>query len=120
MQANEIERATQRLKDEMVQRILEEIKRSVHSIHDKALAEYRRAYESRHKILNGFMPFWRSLDKTLAQADRVIVLDHGRIVERGTHRALLAREGEYARMWALQQEAARAEAALAQARTLPG
>jgi len=56
--------------NEMVQRILEEIKRSVHSIHDKALADYRRAYESRHKILNGFMPFWRSLDKTFGQVDQ--------------------------------------------------
>src|SRR5713101_9510964 len=56
--------------NEMVQRILEEIKRSVHSIHDKALADYRRAYESRHKILNGFMPFWRSLDKTFGQVDK--------------------------------------------------
>src|SRR5437667_4118841 len=56
--------------NEMVKRILEEIKRSVHSIHDKALAEYRRAYESRHKILNGFMPFWRSLDKTFGQVDK--------------------------------------------------
>src|SRR5207245_9896592 len=54
----------------MVQRILEEIKRSVHSIHDRALAEYRRAYESRHKILNGFKPFWRSLDKTFGQVDK--------------------------------------------------
>src|SRR2546427_6556214 len=56
--------------NEMVQRILEEIKRSVHGIHDKALGEYRRAYESRHKILNGFMPFWRSLDKTFGQVDQ--------------------------------------------------
>ena len=56
--------------NEMVQRILEEIKRSVHTIHDKALGEYRRAYESRHKILNGFMPFWRSLDKTFGQVDQ--------------------------------------------------
>jgi hypothetical protein len=56
--------------NEMVQRILEEIKRSVQSIHDKAIAEYRRAYESRHKILNGFMPFWRSLDKTFGQVDK--------------------------------------------------
>src|SRR5258705_11165377 len=54
----------------MVQRILEEIKRSVNTIHDKALNEYRRAYESRHKILNGFMPFWRSLDKTFGQVDK--------------------------------------------------
>jgi len=55
---------------EMVKRILDEIKRSVDSIHAKALDEYRRAYQSRHKILNGFMPFWRSLDKTLGQVDK--------------------------------------------------
>ena len=51
-------------------RVLEEINRSINTIHDKTLAEYRRAYESRHKILDGFMPFWRSLDKTLGQVDR--------------------------------------------------
>jgi hypothetical protein len=56
--------------NELVVRVLEEINRSIRQIHDKTLAEYRRAYESRHKILDGFMPFWRSLDKTLAQADR--------------------------------------------------
>jgi len=56
--------------NELVVRVLEEINRSIKQIHDKTLAEYRRAYESRHKILDGFMPFWRSLDKTLAQADR--------------------------------------------------
>jgi hypothetical protein len=56
--------------NEMVQRVLEEINRSVTSIHDKALADYRRAYETRHKILEGFMPFWRSLDKTMAQVDK--------------------------------------------------
>lgn len=56
--------------NEMVQRVLDEIRRSVDAIHDKALAEYRRAYHSRHRILEGFMPFWRSLDKTLARVDR--------------------------------------------------
>ena len=55
---------------EMVLRVLEEINRSVNSIHDKAIAEYRRAYESRHKILEGFMPFWRSLDRNLAQVEK--------------------------------------------------
>jgi hypothetical protein len=54
----------------MVQRLLEESKRSVEGIHAKTLGEYRRAYESRHKILNGFMPFWRSLDKTFGQVDK--------------------------------------------------
>ena len=56
--------------NEMVQRLLEEIKRSVEGIHAKTLGEYRRAYESRHKILNGFMPFWRSLDRTFGQVDK--------------------------------------------------
>jgi hypothetical protein len=56
--------------NELVQRVLEEINRSIKEIYEKTLGEYRNAYEERHKILNGFMPFWRSLDKTLAQADQ--------------------------------------------------
>src|ERR671937_1682723 len=56
--------------NELVLRVLEEIKRSVNSIHDKAIGEYRKAYETRHKILEGFMPFWRSVDKNLAQVEK--------------------------------------------------
>jgi ATP-binding cassette, subfamily B, heavy metal transporter len=41
---------------------------------------------------------------TVVDADQILVLDQGRIVERGTHRALLQRGGPYAGMWALQQE----------------
>jgi len=37
-------------------------------------------------------------------ADEIIVLDQGRIVERGKHGALLARAGAYAQMWMLQQQ----------------
>ncbi len=55
---------------ELVLKILEEIKRSVTGIHDKALAEYRRAYEGRHRILEGFMPFWRSVDRNLSQVEK--------------------------------------------------
>jgi ATP-binding cassette subfamily B protein len=40
---------------------------------------------------------------TIVDADQIIVMDHGRIVERGTHGQLLDREGVYARLWALQQ-----------------
>lgn len=43
---------------------------------------------------------------TIMDADKIIVLDQGHIVERGRHPELLARGGEYARMWALQQQEA--------------
>ncbi len=39
---------------------------------------------------------------TIMDADQIIVMDHGRIVERGTHRELLARDGTYAHLWNLQ------------------
>jgi len=41
---------------------------------------------------------------TVMDADQILVMDHGRIVERGTHRELLGRGGLYAQMWLLQQQ----------------
>jgi ABC-type transport system involved in Fe-S cluster assembly fused permease/ATPase subunit len=40
---------------------------------------------------------------TVVDADEIVVLDAGRIVERGSHRALLRKNGLYAEMWARQQ-----------------
>lgn len=41
---------------------------------------------------------------TIIDADEILVMDHGRVVERGSHRELLDQGGMYAHMWALQQE----------------
>ena len=41
---------------------------------------------------------------TIMDADQIVVLDHGRIVERGTHNELLVRGGVYAHLWNLQQQ----------------
>jgi len=48
---------------------------------------------------------------TVVGADEILVLDHGRIVERGTHAELVALEGLYAEMWERQREAEEAEEA---------
>jgi ATP-binding cassette subfamily B protein len=57
----------------------------------RAIAQHRTALVIAHRL------------STIADADEIIVLDQGRIVERGSHADLLARQGAYARMWALQQ-----------------
>jgi len=56
---------------------------------------------------------------TVMNADQILVLDQGRIVERGTHQDLLAREGTYAQMWALQQQEDDASAAVAPGQLSP-
>jgi ABC-type transport system involved in Fe-S cluster assembly fused permease/ATPase subunit len=50
---------------------------------------------------------------TIVGADEIIVLDQGEIVERGTHAALLAKDGLYASMWNRQREAEEAREKLA-------
>ena len=52
---------------------------------------------------------------TIVHADEIIVLDKGKIVERGAHGALLARNGLYAAMWKRQYEVRQAEETLRRA-----
>jgi ABC-type transport system involved in Fe-S cluster assembly fused permease/ATPase subunit len=42
---------------------------------------------------------------TVVDAHEILVMEAGRIIERGNHTALLAMQGRYAEMWALQQQA---------------
>ncbi|TFF25204.1 ABC transporter ATP-binding protein/permease [Jiella endophytica] len=53
---------------------------------------------------------------TIINCDEILVLRAGEIVERGSHRDLLAMNGLYAEMWAMQREATEAEEALRKAR----
>jgi ATP-binding cassette, subfamily B, heavy metal transporter len=48
---------------------------------------------------------------TVTHADEIVLLDHGRILERGPHDELLAARGVYARLWQLQQREARTRVA---------
>jgi ATP-binding cassette, subfamily B, heavy metal transporter len=46
---------------------------------------------------------------TIVDADEILVMEKGHIIERGTHHALLSANGVYAHLWALQQEEKRLE-----------
>ncbi|MCC7227783.1 MAG: ABC transporter ATP-binding protein/permease [Burkholderiaceae bacterium] len=52
---------------------------------------------------------------TIVHADQILVMEHGRIIERGTHGELVAARGVYAQMWEMQKRQADDEAAEADA-----
>jgi len=58
----------------------------------RAVASHRTTITIAHRL------------STVVEADEIIVLDHGRVVERGRHAELVAHGGSYARMWAMQAE----------------
>ena len=86
--------------------IFDEATSALDSKSEKAIqAELRRIAEDRTTLTIAHRL------STIIDADEILVLDHGRIVERGTHGALLAFDGVYARMWQLQQTEAHDQAA---------
>src|SRR5262249_59518223 len=66
---------------------------SVTGVQTCALPIYRTSLVIAHRL------------STIVGADEIIVLDQGRIAERGTHASLLAQGGLYASMWNRQREA---------------
>jgi hypothetical protein len=54
-------------------KLLEDINKSIQKIHDKTVAEFRRSYEERHKILKGMQPSWRSVEKLIGEMDKKMV-----------------------------------------------
>ena len=78
--------------------VFDEATSALDSRSEKAIqAELRRIARSRTTLVIAHRL------STVIDANEILVLDHGRIVERGTHDQLLLREGAYAQMWALQQ-----------------
>jgi len=91
--------------------IFDEATSALDSRSEKAIqAELERAAEGRTTLVIAHRL------STVMDASQILVLAQGRVTERGTHAELLAAGGEYARMWALQQQAAAAEAVLERAK----
>ena len=64
------------------------------------MREEIRALQQRLQLTVAYVTHDQS--EALAVSDQIIVMDAGRIVERGSHAELLARNGIYARLWAHQ------------------
>ena len=79
--------------------ILDEATSSVDSITEKAiqealdlLIENRTVLVIAHRL------------STVRRADHIVVMDHGSIIEQGTHTKLLEQDGQYAQLWRAQQD----------------
>ena len=84
--------------------IFDEATSALDSHSEKAIQTELRAIAQNHTTLTIAHRL-----STVVDADEILVLDRGRIVERGRHGSLLAAAGVYARMWRLQQEEERKE-----------
>ena len=73
----------------------------------REVAEHRTSVVIAHRL------------STVVDADQIVVLDAGRVVERGPHKQLLKARGIYARLWALQQREAEEQVRKAQPEPVP-
>ncbi len=72
-------------------------------------ASERVVQEAIERLLNGRTVFVIAHRlSTVVRADQILVMDQGRVIERGRHEALLAQGGAYQRLWALQSHTASA------------
>lgn len=58
--------------DPVVRHLLEEMRATVRRAHDRVLADYRRSYEQRHRVLARFLPVWRGIEQTLDGVGRAL------------------------------------------------
>lgn len=80
--------------------VLDEATSAIDPLKEKAMIDaFRRELQGKTGILVTHRLGAVSL------ADRIIVLEHGHMVQQGTHRELLAQEGIYARLWNVQTKA---------------
>jgi ATP-binding cassette subfamily B protein len=85
--------------------IFDEATSALDSKTEKAIqAELKRIAENRTTLVIAHRL------STISDAYRIIVMDHGRVIESGAHADLLERNGAYAQMWALQQQEEETEA----------
>src|SRR4051812_2066346 len=93
--------------------IFDEATSALDSANERAIqAELRSAAQNKTTLLIAHRL------STVVDSHEILVMDAGRIVERGNHQQLLARGGRYAQMWALQQQSGEGEDSSARAAAL--
>jgi ATP-binding cassette subfamily B protein/subfamily B ATP-binding cassette protein MsbA len=77
--------------------ILDEATSALDSQSERLVQEAIEAFENNHTVL-----VIAHRLSTIVRADQILVLEHGRVVQRGTHASLLAEGCTYKRLWEIQ------------------